>query len=142
MPSLPRQQQLRRPDPPAGWLLSSPLARRRRCLALVRRIARELGISRPVRLIEHAGLTTPATFGVRRPVVLFPTVAREWPGERLSAVLYHELAHVQRLDYASLLLLELVRAFYWVNPLVLAAARKRLRGRVRRSSPPARTGAA
>lgn len=40
----------------------------------------------------------------------------------LMAVLYHELAHIQRHDYISLLLIELARALYWINPLIPAAA--------------------
>ena len=92
------------------------------CLLLARRIAGELGVTRPVRLVYHALLATPATYGVRRPVVLLPAAARRWTQDRLSVVLYHELAHVQRHDYAALVLFELTRALYWPNPLVLMAA--------------------
>jgi hypothetical protein len=39
-------------------------------------------------------------------------------------VLLHELAHVERLDYAAHVLTELARCLYWPNPLVWIAARK------------------
>src|SRR6185503_18155763 len=39
-------------------------------------------------------------------------------------VLLHELAHVRRWDYASLIAMETARAMYWMNPLVWLAARR------------------
>jgi beta-lactamase regulating signal transducer with metallopeptidase domain len=96
----------------------------RHCLTLADRISAELGISRQVRLIYCDDVEGPAVFGIRRPAVLLPDSAASWPADRLEAVLRHELAHVQRHDYAALMLIELVRIVYWINPFVELAARQ------------------
>ncbi len=73
---------------------------------------------RSVRLAVSEAAPTPILVGSWRPVVLLPPDAREWPEERLLAVLCHELAHVRRRDYLWMVLGEVVRAVYWMNPLV------------------------
>lgn len=93
-----------------------------RCANLISEIRTQLRISRAVRVVYSNHLPTPATFGIFRPVVLLPQEAAEWETARLMAVLYHELAHIQRHDYISLLFIELARALYWINPLIPVAA--------------------
>lgn len=67
-----------------------------RLAALLPARAAALGITRPVRLMQAAGISVPLTWGVRRPVVLLPADTLEWSDARLGAVLTHELAHVAR----------------------------------------------
>jgi beta-lactamase regulating signal transducer with metallopeptidase domain len=95
-----------------------------RCLSMVARICRELGVSRPVRLVIGSSMASPAVFGMRRPVLMLPPEAASWPEDRLAAVLYHEIAHIQRRDYAALMLFEFVRIVYWINPIVTLVARQ------------------
>jgi TonB family protein len=77
-----------------------------------------------VRATPRAGLLL--VWGIRRPSIIVPVSALDWPADRTSAVLRHELAHIRRGDWALQIAGEAVRAIYWFNPLVwLACARLR-----------------
>jgi beta-lactamase regulating signal transducer with metallopeptidase domain/ElaB/YqjD/DUF883 family membrane-anchored ribosome-binding protein len=65
----------------------------------------------------------PVTWGIFRPVILLPNKALYWPGERLHAVLKHELAHIARHDSLAQMLSLAACALYWPNPLVWLGAR-------------------
>jgi len=65
----------------------------------------------------------PVTWGIFRPVILLPNKALFWPGERLHAVLRHELAHIHRRDSLAQMLSLVACALYWPNPLVWLGAR-------------------
>ena len=65
----------------------------------------------------------PFAWGMFDPDVILPSAARDWPFERIRSVLLHELAHVARGDYFIHIVVEVVRALYWPNPLVWIAAR-------------------
>ena len=99
--------------------------------ALVDRIRHELGLRRRVRLLVADGPVVPMTWGLRAPVVLLPADARDWSTPRRRHVLLHELAHVQRFDWATQLLAQLACALYWFQPLAWAACRALRRERER-----------
>ncbi|MBC7805092.1 MAG: M56 family metallopeptidase [Akkermansiaceae bacterium] len=86
-----------------------------------------LGLRRPVRLVigtpEMPGLS-PMTWGLWRPVVLFPAESQEWSEARQRPVLLHEIAHVQRGDWATGLMACVVCALYWPNPMVWLLVRR------------------
>jgi TonB family protein len=84
-----------------------------------RRVAR-----RRVRLLQSDHPSLLVTWGLARPTVLLPRAAREWSGDRIRVVLRHELAHVERHDWAIQMVAELVRCVYWFNPLVWLACRR------------------
>jgi beta-lactamase regulating signal transducer with metallopeptidase domain len=91
--------------------------------AAARAAARRLGLEREVPLLVSDRVAAPATWGVRRPVVLLPLAAFEWPeGQRVAALL-HEFAHVTRRDCATQLAAQIACAVYWFNPMVWVAAR-------------------
>jgi tetratricopeptide (TPR) repeat protein len=50
--------------------------------------------------------------------------ARKWQPERRRVVLLHELAHVRRADWLTLVLAEIAAAVYWFHPLVWLARRE------------------
>jgi len=81
-------------------------------------------IQRPLRVVSSEEITTPISWGLLHPVVLFPQAAVEWSAERRRVVLLHELAHVTRWDYLVHLMIEITRSVYWPNPLVWIAARR------------------
>ncbi|MBV9507733.1 MAG: TonB family protein [Acidobacteriia bacterium] len=82
-----------------------------------------------VRTLKMARGSMPMTFGILNPVILLPANAVEWSAERLRVVLQHELAHIERSDVITHLLVRLVLSFYWWNPLAWFAWRQFLRER-------------
>jgi beta-lactamase regulating signal transducer with metallopeptidase domain len=74
-------------------------------------------------LLEGESNEPPMTWGHSRPVLLLPSVARDWPLERLRSVMLHELAHVERGDWIVSVASEIVCALFWFNPLVWAMRR-------------------
>ncbi len=64
------------------------------------------------------GVGGPATFGLRRPVVLLPRAFLEMNAERQRAVATHELLHVRRRDWLLTLLEEGLASLLWFNPAV------------------------
>ncbi len=85
-------------------------------------VRKQLGIRRPVMLLIHSQKAIPALWGIVRCCLLLPTDARDWSGERLRAVLLHELAHVKRRDVMVQLLAQIACALHWFNPPVWLAA--------------------
>ncbi|MBW3540517.1 MAG: DUF1559 domain-containing protein [Planctomycetes bacterium] len=80
-----------------------------------------------VELRESDYLTTAATVGWGRPVILLPPQWREWSPAECRAVLAHELAHVRRRDWLACLVAQAVVALHFYHPLVhWLAARLRL----------------
>jgi len=77
-----------------------------------------------VRLLQTDHPTLLVTWGLTQPKVILPRAAREWPADRVRAVLGHELAHVERRDWAVQMLAELLRCIYWFNPLIWLACRR------------------
>jgi hypothetical protein len=94
-----------------------------RCAALVRSVADELGVGE-VEVLRGPATAMPMTWGVRRPTILLPSAAVQWPIERLDAVIRHELAHIRRRDTLTQLIADLACAVYWFNPLVWLAAHR------------------
>ena len=90
---------------------------------IVLRACRDLGIARPVQLLQSACATCmPMTWGVVRPRILLPASATGWSPDRRRAVLSHELAHIARHDWLMQMCGELVHGLYWFHPLARFAA--------------------
>jgi TonB family protein len=63
-------------------------------------------------------ISSPVTFGLRRPVVLLPANFPEFDGGLQDAILCHEVLHVRRRDWLAMLAEELVRAGLWFHPAI------------------------
>ena len=88
-------------------------------------------LRRKISLRQSDRVDAPLTYGLLRPVILFP---KNWAGEgggcccaasgpaavpgSLTAVLEHELAHIRHLDALWKLILVLAACVHWFNPLV------------------------
>ena len=83
----------------------------------LRELAEQIGVRRPVELLEGPPDSAPMTFGALRPVVMIPRSVLNTPGS-LDAVLVHELIHIRRADYSWALLDCLVSAAFAFHPLV------------------------
>ncbi|MGD9855903.1 MAG: M56 family metallopeptidase, partial [Planctomycetaceae bacterium] len=91
---------------------------------LVATLSSALGLRRRVRLLETGRAIVPMTWGVLRPIVLFPVAWQDWTSQRRQLVLLHELAHVKRCDVAFQLIARLSCAVYWFHPLAWYALRR------------------
>jgi beta-lactamase regulating signal transducer with metallopeptidase domain len=103
------------------------LRRYRRCLQpindpalgeLVDKLARQIGCRRTIELMQSPSLTTPATMGWRRPVIVLPGDWHTWSEQERRVVLAHEMAHIARGDYLSWLLGQVSVALHVYHPLV------------------------
>ena len=94
---------------------AEPMADRQ--LQIAGDVARTLCLQRPIQLLRSPQGIIPVTWGIRRPRVLLPACADDWPDDRTRAVLAHELAHINRGDWMVHVLAELACAIYWFNPL-------------------------
>lgn len=76
-----------------------------------------LNIRSTVRIVETARITVPMVIGVLKPVVLLPIgLATGLSLREIEAVLAHELAHVQRADYAVNLLQSVIEVLFFFHP--------------------------
>jgi TonB family protein len=76
----------------------------------------QLGTEASVLLSPQVRL--PITFGWRRPTVLLPERVARLPKSQQVGVLCHELLHVRRRDWGSVLLEQAIRAVLWFHPAV------------------------
>lgn len=87
----------------------------------------EMGCVQPVELRTSPELTTAATIGWRRPLILLPADWTGWTAAEQRAILAHELAHIRRGDYLAWLAAQLCVMVHFYHPLVhWLAARLRL----------------
>jgi len=91
--------------------------------ALVATIGAQLGLTRPVMVRASDAVTVPFVTRDPRPVLVLPATVKDWSADALRAVVLHELAHLRRRDLIRLLLVDVVCAMTWFNPLVWMAAR-------------------
>ena len=83
----------------------------------------EASLPAAVTLLENESLDTPVTWGIVRPVILVPTRFRQLPAESRSAILCHELGHVEGRDFFIRVLADVARALMWFQPLMWIARR-------------------
>lgn len=96
-----------------------------RWLRLVEWCRNELGIRRPVRLCVVPWLRGPAVFGWRQPVVLLPaSMAGDLDERSMRHMVLHELAHVRRGDLGTNVVLVVLQAVHWFNPVLWLVFRR------------------
>lgn len=89
------------------------------------RVARSMGIARPVRILESTCISSPIVTGCFRSVILVPTaLATNLPIAQLEAIVAHELAHVRRYDFCVNLLQTLLETLFFYHPVVWWLSRR------------------
>ncbi len=108
-----------------GWLGVQRLRRRGVCAPEpawqwhVNFLARRMGISRAVTLLESCLVDTPVLLGYLRPVILLPVgCLAGLSTTQVECILVHELAHVLRRDYLINLLQSVVEGLLFYHPAV------------------------
>jgi beta-lactamase regulating signal transducer with metallopeptidase domain len=80
-------------------------------------------LRRPVRLLVSPYAETPLSWGVSPAWILIGPATHDAP-EQAGAVIAHEMAHIRRFDWLSLVVARLVTALFWFNPLSWLVARE------------------
>jgi HEAT repeat protein/beta-lactamase regulating signal transducer with metallopeptidase domain len=89
------------------------------------RLAAQLRVTRPVRLLESLLVEVPAVIGWLRPVVLVPASALiGLTPQQLEVLLAHELAHVRRYDYLLNVIQCVIETLLFYHPAVWWVSRR------------------
>lgn len=113
----------------SGWLLARLSSLRKEyqsnsaCPAhfesILQAAARRLGLKRLPRVIVTARVSTPAVFGLFRPVLLMPAdTIKRMSARDIEHILLHELAHIKRGDLLVHAVYMVLQIIYWFNPLL------------------------
>ena len=86
---------------------------------LYREVCAAVGCRRPLRLVLMEEIGSPALTVRLRPALLLPAGMQAAGGsEAVALAMAHELTHYRRGDHALCLLMILLRALWWFNPVV------------------------
>jgi beta-lactamase regulating signal transducer with metallopeptidase domain len=80
------------------------------------------GVTNPVRLVRSTSITTPATVGLLRPIIVIPANT-DLAGAELETILTHECAHIARRDNLLSVVESIAGSALWFHPLVWIARR-------------------
>jgi len=84
--------------------------------SLIDACAGQMNLRTRVRLLHSPDRAVPMVAGIRRPAILVPAGAGEWPTDARRIVLLHEFAHVARRDCLIQTAAALMCAVYWPHP--------------------------
>ena len=87
-------------------------------------LCEQLRIEKPVSLLISDDIESPISYGLRNPAVLLPANAQNWSPEVRKQVLIHELSHIRRGDWLTLLFSKTLCMLFWINPLVWVASKQ------------------
>ena len=94
-------------------------------LKTLQHFANLLGLRRPVKLAASEHISGPTQVGCLAPMIVVPPALLHRRDHRdFAPIIAHELAHVYRWDYLFNLLMGLVQALYWFNPLAWLAVHR------------------
>ena len=88
----------------------------------IRAWLKQNALRRPVEVRASAGMDSPMTYGVLRPVILLPKGIDKGDTGALLCALDHELSHIRHFDAVWKLIIAAAACLHWFNPLVWAMA--------------------
>ena len=94
-----------------------------RWLAALAAAQQRFGHKHGTALLASAELASPISWGILRPIIVLDEAAAR-DASRAEAIIAHELAHVERLDWLALLVGRLATALFWFNPFAWLLARQ------------------
>lgn len=71
-----------------------------------------------VKFLVSDRISTPLTFGVLSPKIIFPKIFKLSDSTKIKYVLTHELIHIKRLDNLWKIIILIVVSVHWFNPFV------------------------
>ena len=77
-----------------------------------------------MRLNRNSAIQSPISYGLFQPIVLVPNEFSKWSRTIQNEVLLHELNHIKRFDWLSLIFTRILCSLLWINPLVWIAAKR------------------
>lgn len=95
----------------------------RRIIASHREIqlSTQIPIPKNIRIFVSPEISSPFVMGLFSSRIYVPEHALTWPENEIRAVIYHELAHIQRRDIFVILLQNLIQLAYFFHPFVWIA---------------------
>ncbi|GIN84131.1 penicillin-binding protein [Heyndrickxia sporothermodurans] len=79
---------------------------------------RDHKLKRIIQISVSDRITTPLTYKLFKPVIIFPK-STDWNDEKsIQFVLAHEYVHIKRMDVLWKVILTIILALHWFNPLV------------------------
>ena len=92
---------------------------------LLVRTTKKLGLRKPPEIALSRNISSPAVFGVFRPVLVLPAATvHRLSQKRTEHILLHELAHIKRGDLLVNTFYMLLQIVYWFNPLLWLIRRR------------------
>lgn len=82
----------------------------------INQLKKQLGICRTVTVKFSDMISSPVSFGLFQPVVIFPRVAEDWPQRTFNSALIHELSHIGRMDWLASTSGYVFSCLLWFNP--------------------------
>jgi TonB family protein len=77
-----------------------------------------LALAPEAEILISLNVSSPVTFGLRKPVILLPDSFAALAEEERASIVCHELIHIRRRDWAIAITEELVRSILWFHPAI------------------------
>jgi beta-lactamase regulating signal transducer with metallopeptidase domain len=113
-----------------GWYVAHSLARRAHAAEAsafgdaAERLRAELRLHVAPRIVQSPEVEAPVVIGWRRPTLVVPPDAAAVSPEMATALLAHELAHIERRDYLANLVQSAIELLLFFSPAVLWMSRR------------------